>query len=329
MTSSSPEHERATMPLPRRKRVSRPLRWLERLFLIAGAAALIWCAVIVTDGAVAQRNAQSALEVALAVDEIMPASLVGKPAAVASRHPPPDVGSMIAALSIPRVQLSAMVLHGSDALTLQRGPGHLEHTADPGDPGNVVIAGHRDTFFRPLRKIRLGDDIFLDTRDGRLHYQVTSLTVVTARDVSVLAPTPEEVLTLITCYPFWVLGHAPDRFVVRASRVSDPASPLLRGRHLPALEWIEAPALDTGRAKTALVMRAAPRDEGGRVREAVARYLRVRGVQLASCTVGVSDDLATADCPSVAPRSSEPQSARMFTLERSHDTWAIRSIELK
>ncbi len=237
---------------------------------------------------------------------------------------------MIAALSIPRVQLSAMVLHGSDALTLQRGPGHLEHTADPGDPGNVVIAGHRDSFFRPLRNIRLGDDIFLDTRDGQFHYQVTSLKVVGARDVSVLAPTPEEVLTLITCYPFWVFGHAPDRFVVRAARVSDQASPLLRGRHLPALEGVEAPALDTGRTTTAIVMRAAtPRDEDGRVREAVTRYLRVAGVQPAACAIAVSENRATADCTSVAQRSSEPQSARMFSLERSNDVWAIRAIELK
>jgi len=318
------------MPAPRPDRVSRPLRWLERLFLIAGAAALIWCVVVVTDGAIAQWNARSALEIAMAVREIAPRPLETSAAVARSPRLPPDVGSVIAALSIPRVQLSAMVLHGSDARTLQRGPGHLEHTADPGDAGNTVIAGHRDSFFRPLRNIRLGDDIFLDTTDGLFHYQVISLQVVSPRDVGVLAPTREEVLTLITCYPFWVLGHAPDRFVVRAARVNDQAPPRLQGRHLSALEWVDAPVLDTARAKTTIVMRsAAPKDDDGLVREAVAHYLRVRGVQPGSCTVAVSDALATADCTFVAPPSSDPQSARTFSLERSSGAWAIRSIVLK
>jgi sortase A len=316
------------MPDPRPERHSRPLRWLERLFLIAGAAALIWCVAIVTDGAIAQWNARTALEIAMAAHAIAPPPLETS-AAARSPHLPPDVGAVIAALSIPRVELSAMVLHGSDALTLRRGPGHLEHTADPGDAGNVVIAGHRDSFFRPLRNIRLGDDIFLDTTEGQFHYQVTSLQVVGPRDVSVLAPTREEVLTLITCYPFWVLGNAPDRFVVRAARVRDQASPRLVGRHLPPLEWVDAPTLDTVRVKAKIVMRAAtPKDDESGVREAVARYLRVNGVPPASCTVAVSDDLATADCASVAQLSSDSQSARMFSLERTNGAWVIRSIEL-
>ena len=135
------------------ERASSPLRWLERLFLIAGAAALIWCGVIVADSVIAQRNAQSAFEIAMAVAELARARV--EEADVPARHPPLDVGSAIASMSIPRVQLSAMILHGTDARTLQRGPGHLEHTAVPGDTGNIVIAGHRDSFFRPLRHIRL------------------------------------------------------------------------------------------------------------------------------------------------------------------------------
>ena len=213
------------MPDRHAERVPQSVRWLERLFLIAGASALIWCAVIVSDGVLAQWNAQSALEIAMAVDELTravePAHERSQPlpTAESSRHPPADIGAAIAALSIPRVQLSAIVLHGSDARTLQRGPGHLEHTALPGDAGNVVIAGHRDSFFRPLRHIRLADDIFVETRDGHYHYRVTSLRVVGPREVSVIAPTSEETLTLITCYPFWVLGHALNRFIVRAARV--------------------------------------------------------------------------------------------------------------
>ena len=314
---------------PRRKRASPPLRWLERLFLIAGAGALIWCAVIVADGAIAQWNAQRALEIALAVDAITPPPPMGKPDAVTPRRPPPDIGAVIGALSIPRVQLSAMVLHGSDARTLQRGPGHLEHTAEPGHAGNIVIAGHRDSFFRPLRNIRRGDDIFLDTSYGRFQYQVTSLQVVGPRELSVLAPTREEVLTLITCYPFWVLGHAPDRFVVRAARVSDRASAPLDARQLPGLARIKAPTLRTVRANESRTMRvAAVNDDDGLVRQAVTNYLRTLGVQPAGCTVVVSDHFATADCASVAPTSFEQQPARLFTLERSNEDWAIKSIEL-
>ncbi|MBI4266611.1 MAG: class D sortase [Acidobacteria bacterium] len=117
------------------------------------------------------------------------------------------------------MQLSAVVLHGSDAQTLRRAPGHLENTALPGESGNVVIAGHRDSFFWPLRNVQLGDDIFLETADRRFHYRVTSVRVVSPRDVHVLAPTDTPMLTLITCYPFWVFGNAPDRFVVRAAAV--------------------------------------------------------------------------------------------------------------
>ena len=90
----------------------------------------------------------------------------------------------------------------------------------PGETGNAGIAGHRDTFFRPLRNVRLGDEIFVDTPQGRVEHRVTSLRVVHPRDLSVLDPTDDEVLTLITCYPFTLLGSAPDRFIVRAARVA-------------------------------------------------------------------------------------------------------------
>jgi sortase A len=86
----------------------------------------------------------------------------------------------------------------------------------------VVIAGHRDTFFRPLRHVKAGDEIVVDTPQARFQYRVTSLHIVHPQDVSVLEPTGDPVLTLITCYPFWVLGPAPDRFVVRAIRVFGP-----------------------------------------------------------------------------------------------------------
>jgi sortase A len=105
--------------------------------------------------------------------------------------------------------------------------GHLPDTALPGDAGNVVLAGHRDTFFRPLRRLRTGDVIDIRTREGAFAYLVESASVVTPSDVWVLEPTGGPTLTLITCYPFSFLGAAPYRFVVRAIR-SD------RSRHAAA-----------------------------------------------------------------------------------------------
>jgi sortase A len=279
------------------------LRWLERGLLLSGAGALIWCGAVVADLAIAQRRAHDALQVlppppqlltpALEEPTVTPA-LEEAPSASAPARPRVDVGAAVATLAVPRIGLSAVVLHGSDATTLRRGPGHLERTAYPGQTGNTVIAGHRDTFFRPLRNIRVGDDIFLDAPTGRFHYRVTSLRVVGPRDISVLAPTRDATLTLITCYPFWLLGGAPDRFIVRASRV-DSGAP--------------APA----------VAAAVPTDDTGLVRQAVARYLSIQGVRATvPCRVTLDGDRATAQC--------DP---RTFALERAGAAWAIRSVVLK
>lgn len=313
---------------PPGERPFRPLRWLERLLLLAGAAALIWCAVIVTDMVIAQRNAQRALEIAIAVDQLTTA-LPKAAADVPSPRLRVDVGSAMAALSIPRVQLSAVVLNGSDARTLQRGPGHVEHTAVPGDGGNVVIAGHRDSFFRPLRDIRVGDDIFLETRDGRFQYRVTSLRVVGPREVSVLAPTSEDVLTLVTCYPFWVLGHAPDRFIVRAARVADRRPAPIEARTLPLLEWTSAPSLEpvSPRSPVATAMIVAGDDES-LVRWTVRRFLLSQGRPAGICAVTVTGDRATADCDSDVVLTGQERPRRVFSLEHSGNGWEIRSIEL-
>jgi hypothetical protein len=145
----------------------------------------------------------------------------------------------------------------------------------------------------------------------------------------VLAPTSEDVLTLITCYPFWVIGPAPDRFIVRAARVADHAPATIEAWSLPSLDLINAPALDRVRAtepvSTPIVT---PRDDESLVRETVTRYLRSQGVRLASCGVSISGDRARADCESAAPSTAPEQPGRMFSLERSHLAWAIRSIEL-
>jgi sortase A len=112
-----------------------------------------------------------------------------------------------------------MVVQGDSPSILQRAVGHLPGTALPGEAGNVALAGHRDTFFRPLRDIRSGDAITFKTLDGAFRYHVESTTVVPPSDVSSLRSLGGRTLTLITCFPFYYVGAAPDRFIVRAREV--------------------------------------------------------------------------------------------------------------
>lgn len=125
---------------------------------------------------------------------------------------------LLGRLDIPRIGLSVAVLQGTGSRTLRLGGGHVENTSLPGQSGNVGIAGHRDTFFRPLREIRKNDRIQLQTATGLFQYQVDWMKVVSPDDVSVLAASGESALTLVTCYPFQFIGAAPKRFIVRAHR---------------------------------------------------------------------------------------------------------------
>jgi sortase A len=129
-------------------------------------------------------------------------------------------GTWLARLEAPSVHMAATVLEGSDDRTLGRAAGHIEYTPRPGEPGNVGIAGHRDTTFRPLRNLKVGDPLRLTTADGIYDYEVTRTWVVEPEDVEVLDPTEHPALTLVTCYPFNFLGTAPRRFIVRADLVS-------------------------------------------------------------------------------------------------------------
>jgi sortase A len=126
---------------------------------------------------------------------------------------------MIGRLEIPRVDLSVMVVNGDDDATLQVAAGHLPDTPLPWELGNSAVAGHRDSFFRPLSKIKLHDTMTLKTPHGEFHYAVSSVRVVEPNDLSVLAQNGRSSLTLVTCYPFSYVGRAPKRFVVRADHV--------------------------------------------------------------------------------------------------------------
>jgi sortase A len=127
---------------------------------------------------------------------------------------------LIGRIGIPRLSFSAIVVEGIDRATLRRAIGHIPGTALPGQPGNVGLAGHRDALFRPLRNLKVDDEIRFSTPSGDFRYEVESLRIVDPNDVSVLAASGQNVLTLVTCYPFYYVGPAPKRWIVRARQVS-------------------------------------------------------------------------------------------------------------
>jgi sortase A len=128
-------------------------------------------------------------------------------------------------MQIPRIGLSAVIVQGDSQEILSRAVGHIPGTALPGQAGNIVIAGHRDSFFRSLRKIHEGDRIVLETPGASYGYKVESTSVVAPTDLSVVQNSHQPELTLITCYPFSWIGSAPDRFIVRARPIEFSALP--------------------------------------------------------------------------------------------------------
>jgi len=140
----------------------------------------------------------------------------------------------IAVLRIPKIRLEVPVLDGTDDRTLDRAVGYIAGTAEPGAVGNLGIAGHRDGFFRGLKDIAAGDVIEIETRQRTDVYRVERTWIVDPEDVSVLDPTSTPALTLVTCYPFYFVGAAPRRFIVRAVLVTDrPVSAPTARRGVP------------------------------------------------------------------------------------------------
>lgn len=128
----------------------------------------------------------------------------------------PDPGSVIAVLRIPNIELEVPVYQGTTEHVLRRGAGLVEGTALPGAVGNVGIAAHRDTHFRGLKDVAIGDLVELGTPGQTQVFRITALEVVDPADVHVLDDTGEPMLTLVTCYPFYFVGNAPQRYIVRA-----------------------------------------------------------------------------------------------------------------
>jgi sortase A len=188
----------------------RILRWAQGVFLVSAISMVGYCAYVLLDTWQFQRVERLKLEkllnnrIAFRAPRILP---------------PTAAGGLIGRIEIRRLGLSVIVIEGSTKAALRHAAGHIPGTALPGQSGNIGISAHRDTFFRPLRNIQRSDVITLTTLAGEFRYRVVSTRIVDPNDVAVLESDGSEILTLVTCYPFYFLGAAPDRFIVRAERV--------------------------------------------------------------------------------------------------------------
>lgn len=194
----------------------RKSRWLNRLggaLIVGGAAFLGYYYSMQQTAARAQQQAQEWLDRNLRVRQAAPN--VSNPAHRRLKH-----GDVLGKLTIPRLNVSVMVFEGDDAAILKRGAGHIPLTSLPHENGNVGIAAHRDTYFRPLRLIRPHDVIELTTPEGVSRYFVTDMEIVRPSEIEVLAKVPGRDLTLVTCYPFYYLGSAPKRWIVHAKQMA-------------------------------------------------------------------------------------------------------------
>jgi sortase A len=188
-------------PRPYKLRTSTTRRAISLAFLIVGACLLGYVGARYFDMYRTQHNLEAEWQrEASAVDRLGRPMVA--PVAVLTR------------LQIPRIKLDAIVLEGATSAQLGRGPGHLEETATPGETGNAVITAHRDTFFRHLFELNQGDEIIVRRGAESLRFHVIGKKVVEPDDLSVLQPTPDAQLTLITCYPTYYIGPAPQRLVV-------------------------------------------------------------------------------------------------------------------
>ena len=160
-----------------------------------------------------------------------PEALPSSPAVPAATPPPLQPRHdtpWMARLEIPRLKYSVIVREGTDGATLALGVGHIAGTALPGPSGNVGLAGHRDTFFRRLGELKIGDSLRLQTLNEDYTYTVTQITIVKPSENEVLSDTTSASLTLVTCYPLWGIGPAPQRLIVQAIRSGTGRPTLVR-----------------------------------------------------------------------------------------------------
>jgi len=201
------------------------LKWSQRALFACGVLLIGYCAFALTDAWLFQRRAARELD-RLQRDRRAASLGTAQPVSVTlPKAVPAAEGSLIGRIEIPRLALSVVVVEGVDRISLRRAVGHIPGTALPGEDGNVGLAGHRDTFFRQLKDVKIDDEIQVSTLTGNFKYRVVSLKIVDPENVGVLAPSAENVLTLVTCYPFYFVGPAPKRWIVRARQVSPQTAP--------------------------------------------------------------------------------------------------------
>jgi LPXTG-site transpeptidase (sortase) family protein len=208
------------------------LRWISTFFFIVGIAALSYVSITLLDARFYQaREARRFEEARRIQNAATPSSGIEHPRASLPLTSPNRTATEPAErirgsaawgrIEIKSIGLSSMIMEGIDRETLRRGIGHIPGTALPGRSGNVALAGHRDTFFRALRNIRKNDEITLETLDGYFRYRVDFTQVVAPEYTEALNGSDVPILTLVTCYPFSFVGPAPQRYIVRAHRISE------------------------------------------------------------------------------------------------------------
>jgi len=204
------------------------LRWAQGLFLVGGLLAAGYCGLALLDSSLFEYYHARSFEMALS--QRTPQTPSPRSADSAASRSVGEGMTPIAArdkfplgkIEIGRLGIEALILEGTNERSLRRAIGHLSGTSLPGEKGNVVLAGHRDTFLRSLRKIQKGDEIGITTLAGLYQYRVDDIKIVGPNDTYVIAPSDDSILTIVTCYPFYFVGPAPKRFIVRA-RLAPPA----------------------------------------------------------------------------------------------------------
>jgi sortase A len=204
----------------KKEALQRFLKWGQRVFFACAVLLLGYCAFALVDARIFQRRESRELDRLLRDRHLASQSTPQPgPSTAPQGAPAAAVDGLIGRIEIPRLLLSAVVVEGVDKTTFRRAVGHIPGTALPGQAGNVGLAGHRDTFFRSLKDLKIKDEVQFSTLEGNFKYEVESLKVVEPDNVAVLAPSGHNVLTLVTCYPFNFVGPAPQRWIVRARQV--------------------------------------------------------------------------------------------------------------
>lgn len=199
--------------------LKRVLLWFQWVLFVLSVPTLGYCLFAGLEAWMFQKRASLEMERRAEAQRTIPDARTPHPPLPAERPAALSPDAMIGRIEVPRLGLSAMIAEGIAKGTLGHAVGHIPLTGMPGQAGaNVGLAGHRDTFFRPLKGIRTDDVIVLTTADGVYRYHVVSTRVVAPTEVSVLEPVGTEILTLVTCFPFAFVGPAPGRFIVRAER---------------------------------------------------------------------------------------------------------------